>query len=173
MKCFKALCGQISLVWVLEIISNLSRDDAEFVDNHCDWTIAEHWASWWMRPTHLKMLHKDFSAMTADVWKKCPMPLKDETRTACKQQSPLPVRQCIVNIYKLDKAFFTKFLAAMHGSYLSYNSRSVQSRKEAAETRQSQRKRAANIEKDHDSQFGPPDKKKHFMDTGKRYNNIV
>ena len=69
LKCFNALCGQISLVWVLEIISNLSRDDAELVDNHCDWTIAEHWASWWMRPTHLKMLHKDFSAMTADVWK--------------------------------------------------------------------------------------------------------
>ena len=74
-------------------------------------------------------------------------------------------------MYKLDKAFCAKFLAAKNGNNLSYNSRTVESRKAAAETRQSQRKRAATaqIEKGHESQFGPPDKKQHFQDTRMRY----
>ena len=54
LKCFKVLCGQSKIVSVLDIIPDLSKDDAEFVDNQCDWTTAEHWATWWMRPAHLK-----------------------------------------------------------------------------------------------------------------------
>ena len=39
----------------------------------------------------------------------------------CKDGSPLPIRQCLVSMYKLDKAFCAKFLAAKDGSNLSKN----------------------------------------------------
>ena len=119
------------------------------------------------------MLHKDFSSMTSDVWDECPTNANavERRNQDCKEGSPLPIRQCLPSMYKLDKAFCAKFLAAKNGNNLSYNSRTVESRKAAAETRQSQRKRAATaqIEKGHESQFGPPDKKQHFQDTRKRY----
>ena len=173
LKCFKALCGEIKIVSVLDVIPELDKVDAEFVDKHCDWVAAKHWAAWWMRPAHLQMLHKDFSSMTSDVWDECPTNTNavERRNQDCKEGSPLPIRQCVPSMYKLVKAFCAKFLAAKNGNNLSYNSRTVESRKAAAETRQSQRKMAATaqIEKGHESQFGPPDKKQHFQDTRKRY----
>ena len=41
MKCFKALCGQIKVTSLMEVIPDL---DAEFVNQQCDWTTAAHWA---------------------------------------------------------------------------------------------------------------------------------
>jgi hypothetical protein len=52
-KCFKALCGQIKVTSLLEVIPDLNKDDAEFVSQQCDWTKAAHWAAWWIRPAHL------------------------------------------------------------------------------------------------------------------------
>ena len=43
---FKAPCGEIKLVSVLEVILDLNKVDAEYVDRQCDWTSAKHWASW-------------------------------------------------------------------------------------------------------------------------------
>ena len=46
-------------------------------------------------------------------------------------------------MYKLDKAFCAKFLTVKSGSNLSYYSQTAESKQSAAETRKSQRKRAA------------------------------
>ena len=114
MKCFKALCGQIKVTSLLDLIPGLNESDAEFVDQKCDWTSAAHWAAWWMRSAHLQMLHMDFSTMTSDVWNKCPNNTNavERRNQDCKNGSSLPVRQCLVSVYKLDKAFCAKFLAA-------------------------------------------------------------
>ena len=157
---------------IIARIPDLNKADAEFVDQQCDWTKAAHWAAWWMRPAHLQMLHKDFSTMTSDVWNKCPNNTNavERRNQDCKDGSPLPIRQCLVSMYKLDKAFCAKFLAANDGSNLSYYSRTAESKQSAAETRKSQRKRAAlaEFQKDNESEFGPPDKAQHFTDTRKR-----
>ena len=170
-KCFKALCGQIKVTSLLEVIPDLNKADAEYVNRQCDWTTAAHWAAWWMRPAHLQMLHKDFSTMTSDVWNKCPNNTNavERRNQDCKDGSPLPIRQCLISMYKLDKAFCAKFLAAKDGNNLSYYSRTAESKESAAETRKSQRKRAVLAEKDNESHFGPPDKAQHFDDTRKRY----
>ena len=170
MKCFKALCGQIKVTSLLDLISGLNESDAEFVDQKCDWTSAAHWAAWWMRSAHLQMLHMDFSTMTSNVWNKCPNNTNavERRNQDCKNGSSLFVRQCLVSVYKLDKVFCAKFLAAKDRNNLSYNSRTAESKAAAAETRKAQRKRAA-LHKDTESQFGPPDKAQHFHDTRKRY----
>ena len=46
LKCFKALCGEIKPVSVLDVIPDVKKVDAEFVDKQCNWTSAKHWASW-------------------------------------------------------------------------------------------------------------------------------
>jgi len=54
------------------VIKGLTDEDAKFVDTQCNWSAARHWASWWLRPSHLQMLHVDFSPMVDHVWEKCP-----------------------------------------------------------------------------------------------------
>ena len=86
------------------------------------------------------MLHKDFSSMTSDVWENCPTNTNavERRNQDCKEGSPLPVRQCLPSMYKLDKEFCAKFLATKNGNNLSYNIQTVESRKAAAETRKFQ-----------------------------------
>ena len=92
-KCFKALCGQIKVTSLLEVIPDLNKADAEYVNQQCDWTTAAHWAAWWMRPAHLQMLHKDFSTMTSDVWNKINVQI---TRMLSRQE---------IKIAKMDHRF--------------------------------------------------------------------
>ena len=61
---FRVLCGDLPLKALLGTIKGLKQEDAEFVDDKCNWTSASHWANWWTRPAHMKMLHKDFSPMS-------------------------------------------------------------------------------------------------------------
>ena len=153
---------------IIARIPDLNKADAEFVDQQCDWMKAAHWAAC----AHLQMLHKDFSTMTSDVWNKCPNNTNavERRNQDCKDGSPLPIRQCLVSMCKLDKAFCAKFLAANDGSNLSYYSRTAESKQSAAETRKSQRKRAAlaEFQKDIQSEFGPLDKAQYFTETRKR-----
>ena len=101
LKCFKALCGEIKIVSVLDVIPELDKIDAEFVDKHCDWVAAKHWAAWWMRPAHLQMLHKDFSSMTSDVWDECPSNTNavERRNQDCKEESPGSSNQAMPSQY--------------------------------------------------------------------------
>ena len=47
----------------MQLIKGFNEDDTLFLEENCDWSIAKHWVQWWMRPSHLQMLHKDFSVM--------------------------------------------------------------------------------------------------------------
>ena len=69
---FKVLCGDASAMSLVGVIKGLTDEDAKFVDTQCNWSAARHWASWWLRPSHLQMLHVDFSPMVDHVWEKCP-----------------------------------------------------------------------------------------------------
>jgi len=72
LSCFRVLCSQSSAKILLGTIKALSLEEAEFVDKHCNWSGASKWAEWWIRPQHLKMLHKDFTEMDYDTWIRCP-----------------------------------------------------------------------------------------------------
>ena len=54
--------------------------------------------------------------MTSDVWNKSPNNTNasyiERKNQDGKHGSPLPIRQCLVSMYKLDKAFCAKFLTA-------------------------------------------------------------
>jgi len=83
----------------------LTDEDAKFVDTQCNWSAARHWASWLLRPSHLQMLHVDFSPMVDHVWEKCPNntnAVERKNRDA-KDGVTVPIRQRLVNLYKLDK----------------------------------------------------------------------
>ena len=70
--CFKVLCKQLSAQKIAGVITSLTQKDVDFVDRSCDWSIAKNWAEWWMRPSHLQMLHPHYSAMDPDTWDRCP-----------------------------------------------------------------------------------------------------
>ena len=52
---------------LIGIIKGLQLNEAQFVDNKCDWSAAKNWAQWWMRSNHLAM-HKDYSTMNDEVY---------------------------------------------------------------------------------------------------------
>ena len=59
LECFKVLCPQSSANTLLTVIKDLSLEEVEFLYKNCNWTAAKKWVEWWIRPQHLKMLHKD------------------------------------------------------------------------------------------------------------------
>ena len=72
--CFETLCGVHKVTDLITKLPSLcsTDDDAKFVDGVCDWSLAKHWAKWWARSDHLKMLSTAFSVMDEEVWSKCP-----------------------------------------------------------------------------------------------------
>ena len=84
-----------------------------------------------------------------------PMLLRAETKIA-KKDHLFPSGNAFPVCISLTRHFVQKFPATKDGNNLSYNNQTVESRKAAAETKKSQRKRAASgLEHGHESQFGP------------------
>ena len=78
------------------------------------------------------MLDVDFSPMIDRVWEKCPdntNAVEKKNRDA-KDNVPVPIRQGLINLYKLDKSYCAKHIAAEKGCSISYTSRTSQSRAE-------------------------------------------
>ena len=166
--CFKVLCGDSPAELLVEIVKGFKNEDATFIDTHCNWSAARNWASWWLRPSHLQMLHVDFSPMVDSVWEKCPnntIAVERKNRDA-KDNVPVPIRQGLINIYKLDKSYCAKHIAAENRCSISYSSRSSDSRATAAEVRRKQRRMQGMPDKQ--AVQGPPDKSCHFKSTPKR-----
>ena len=67
------------------------------------------------------MLHVDFSHMIDHVWEKCP----DNTNAVERKNRdandnvPVPIRQGLINLYKLDKSYCAKHIAAEKGCSIS------------------------------------------------------
>ena len=130
---------------------------------------AETWASWWMRPDHLRMLHKDFSLMADDIWSRCP----DDTNAVerknrdSKDAHPVTIHQAIINLYKLDKSYVAKYLSAVGGNNISYTDRALMASGKAAQLRK-KKQRVKELPKDKQAMLGPPDKACHFKAGMKR-----
>jgi len=75
------------------------------------------------------------------------------------------IQQAIINLYKLDKSYVAKYLAAASGSVISYNSRSTSAKVSAAESQKKQRQQSTS---DKQALHGPPDKQCHFKAGQKR-----
>ena len=71
--CFESLCGVRSVFNLLQKLSSLcTTQEATIIDKECNWSAAKHWAQWWTRATHLKVLSQSFLDMSSSVWNKCP-----------------------------------------------------------------------------------------------------
>ena len=161
------MCGSKPASSLLGNIPNFSDEDATYIQDECDWSIAKSWANWWTRPSHLKMLHKDYSDMDGIVWEKCPSDTNavERKNRDSKDSTPNSLRSAIINLYKLDKSECAKHLAASSGVSLSYNDRSHEARKSAAIKRNTQRAQKLN---DNTAEYGPPDRQCHFKKQSKK-----
>ena len=121
-----------------------------------------------MRPSHLQMLHQDYSTMDSDTWERCPSTTNAvERRNAeCKTKQPVSLQQALTNVYRLDKSVCAKHLAAQDGCSVSYRDRSENAKRSAAKKRQAQRL-ATDIPDDPKAVQGPPDRACHFEKLGK------
>ena len=164
--CFETLCGVRSVEQLIEKIPTMcSAEDARFVDQSCDWSIVKHWAQWWTRCDHLKMLSKAFCTMEDDVWSRCPSTTNavERKNKDCKSDSPQCLKLAMIKVYKVDKLACLRHLATEVGVSISYRSRSEESRRAAAAKKQEQRRKK--FPEDPSSQFGPPDRLANFRDS--------
>ena len=147
----------------------LTEQEIKFIDESCNWSIAKNWAEWWMRQSHLQMLHKGFSCMDSSARDRCPSTTNavEHRNAECKSKQPVALQHALTNVYKLDKSVCAKHLAALDGCSVSYRDRSENARRSAAKKRQEQRL-AANIPDDPTALQGPPDRACHFDKLGKR-----
>ena len=102
--CFETLCGVRK---VEELVSKvpavISLDEATFVDEMCDWTSAKHWAQWWTRSNHLKMLSNE--SMEDEILSRCPATTNvvERKNKDCKTDSPNNLKMAMIKVYKFTK----------------------------------------------------------------------
>ena len=60
MTAFEVLCKTNTL---LSMFEGLTKVDSN--------TPATKWVEWWMRPQHLKLLHKNYAEMEESAWERC------------------------------------------------------------------------------------------------------
>ena len=154
---------------LLKIIPTLCEsDNARFIDeNCCDWSCAKHWAQWWMRCDHLKMLSKSFSMMEDSIWERCPSSTNavERTNKDCKSDTPQCLKLAMIKVYKVDKVACLKHMAAEDGIVLSYRSKNEEARRMTAKKKQEYRKRSF---PDKESEYGPPDRTDNFVYSRKK-----
>lgn len=161
--CFEALCGVRSVTQLLDVVPGVCEsDDAKFVDENCNWASAKHWAQWWCRCDHLRMLSKCFSLMEEDTWKRCPSTTNavERRNKDCKGDTPGHLKLAMIKVYKIDKVACLKHMAAEKGVSLSYRSRTEDARRMSAAKKQQQR--LNKVVPDKNLQFGPPDRNDTF-----------
>ena len=102
MIAFEVLCGKKSANTLLGIIEGLSKDDTQFIDSNTNWASATEWVEWWMRPQHLKLLHKDYAEMDESIWERCPSDTNAVERKNLDSKESLPqqLQIAMINLYK-------------------------------------------------------------------------
>ena len=112
--CFETLCRVRSVADLLKLLPKLCDiEDAKFIDANCDWSAAKHWAQWWTRSEHLKMLSKSFSTMADKIWEKCPSSTNavERRNKDCKSDTPQCLKLAMIKVYKIDKVACLKHMA--------------------------------------------------------------
>ena len=138
--CFKVLCNEESANKIKSVLG-LSQQEVDFIDKSCNWSIAKNWAEWWMRSSHLRMLHKDFSLMDSSAWDRYPSTTNavEHRNAECKSKQPVALQHALTNVYRLDKCVCAKHLAALAidgcTCSVSYRDKSENARRSAAKNR--------------------------------------
>ena len=161
--CFETLCGVRTVKQLLQKMPSLcSKDDADFIDKNCNWSLAKHWAQWWTRCNHLKMLSGVFAVMDKDVWKLCPSTTNavERRNKDCKSDTPGCLKLAMLKVYKVDKVACLKHIAAENGIILTYRSTTEEAWRKDAPTKKKQRMKSL---PDKTSQYGPPDRPSNFI----------
>ena len=164
--CFETLCGVRKVEDLLDNLSGLcSSDDAIYVDETCNWSLAKHWAQWWTRKDHLKMLSSAFSPMEEDIWIRCPATTNavERKNKDCKTDTPNNLKSAMIKVYKIDKVCCLKHFAAEDGLSLSYRSKTEESRR--MEALQKIKRRSTACVSDAKADYGPPDRLWIFQQT--------
>ena len=127
---FEVLCVKKSANTLLGIIGGLSKDDAQFIDSNTNWASATKWVEWWMRPQHLKLLHKDYAEMDESIWERCPSDTNAVERKNLDSKESLPqqLQVAMTNLYKYDKTACAKNIAAKQGVSVTYCDQSQEAR---------------------------------------------
>ena len=115
----------------------ISQQDADYVDNNCDWSMAKHWAEWWSKASHLRRLCKAFTMIEQDLWSKCPATTNavERKNKDCTSDTPQCIKLAMISLYKVDKVVCFKHIAAEEGVSLSYRSRSEEARTSARKSK--------------------------------------
>ena len=102
MSAFEVLCKKKSANTLLDVIEGLTKDDSMLIDSITNWSSATKWVEWWMRPQHLKLLHKDYSEMDEAIWERCPSNTNAVERKNLDSKESLPQQLQIAaaNLYK-------------------------------------------------------------------------
>ena len=98
--CFQALCSALPIIEVMQNVPSISisHDEAAWVDANCDWSCTSHWAQWWSKPQHLKMLCAPFASMAMDFWQLCPTTTNavERKNAQCKESRPIPIKLALL-----------------------------------------------------------------------------
>ena len=140
--CFETLCSvrTVNELVKLNIDSEISQEDTDYVDNNCDWLLAKHWAEWWSKASHLKRLCEAFTMMEQDVWSKCPATTNavECKSKGCISDTPQGIKLAMISVYKVDKVVCLKHIAVEEGVILSYRSTSEEAKRTSARKKQKQ-----------------------------------
>ena len=172
--CFETLCGVRTVNELVKLNIEISQEDADYVDNNCDWSMAKHWAEWWSKASHLRRLCKAFTMMEQDAWSKCPATTNavERKNKDCTSDTPQCIKLAMISVYKVDKVVCLKHIAAEEGVSLSYRSRSEEARRTSERKKQKQRARNQGPS-DISAQFGPPDRVTNFTGSSTRSNLVL
>ena len=163
MKMFSTLKGETSLQDIKCIITDLSEEALLHKETFkAAWRQAYHWCEWWMRLPHLRMLSKAFTV--SQHWSGAPRDTNGVERV--NQASKGSITPCLLKamelLYKKDKVEALSYIAAENNISLTYRGKTDETRRQVAASRKRQRQQSHFSDKD--SEFGPPDKRKHFCD---------
>ena len=167
-RAFAVLCKEKTSHSLVGVIKGFTTSDADFIDVETNWSTAKKWVEWWMRPNHIKLLHKDYSKMRDDIWEKCPSDTNAVERKNLDSKECLPqaIQAALINMYKYDKAACAKHIAAMEGTSISYIGKNLEIRKKQNIKRSIHRQNSPSYDKL--AQYGPPDRQCHFEESTSR-----
>ena len=60
------------IIFLGQQINGLTASDANFIDSEMNWSGAKKWVEWCMRTNHLRLLHKDYSNTSDEIWDQSP-----------------------------------------------------------------------------------------------------
>ena len=171
LQLFECLCGSRD---IQSIVPGLTSAHIETVIENAKWEAASHWVKWWIRPAHLRMLSQAFTEMPKEVWECAPGTTNavERSNLDSKQSHPVNLKEAMTRVYKIDKSFCLKYIAASENVRLSYTSMTLQNITKQAARKANQRLNKR-IPKDKLALHGPPDKASNFKGCKRQseYNN--